>query len=162
MTGLPRSSTLSRSSRLGIVAGLAISLIGGFEGLRTHAYPDPATGGKPWTVCYGHTDGVKPNDQYTIAQCKDLLRKDLEIYASGVEKCINVPLSDKRYVALVSFAYNVGVKTACNSSVVRNINAGRTKAGCDALLKYNRAAGITFPGLTKRRQKEREYCLSSS
>jgi lysozyme len=141
---------------------MLITLIGSFEGLRLNAYPDPATGGKPWTVCYGHTDGVKPNDQYTIEQCKALLIKDLDVYTKGIEACVHVTLPPKRYVALVSFAYNVGIYNACHSSVVRLINAGRVREGCDALLQWNKAGGITFPGLTKRRMKEREYCLSSS
>lgn len=37
------------------IAAMAATLVGGFEGLRTVAYPDPATKGPPWTVCYGHT-----------------------------------------------------------------------------------------------------------
>ncbi|AJC78375.1 phage-related lysozyme-like domain-containing protein [Rhizobium etli bv. phaseoli str. IE4803] len=36
---------------------------------------------------------------------------------------------------------------------------GPLPLGCEALLKWNRAAGITFPGLTRRRQKERAFCL---
>jgi lysozyme len=43
--------------------------------------------------------------------------------------------------------------------VVRLINAGQTRAGCDALMKWNRAAGIVFPGLTRRRAAERELCV---
>lgn len=139
---------------------LLVAVIGGFEGLRLNAYPDPATRGPPWTICYGHTDGVKPNDQYTVAQCKALLLKDLEKYAAGINACVTAPLPDKRFVALVSFSYNIGIYGACKSSVVRLINAGQTRAGCNALLLYNRAAGIVFPGLTKRRQKERELCLA--
>ncbi|MGO6726445.1 glycoside hydrolase family protein, partial [Rhizobium ruizarguesonis] len=70
-----------------------------------------------------------------------------------------VALPDARFVALTSFAYNVGVKAACGSSAVRLINQGRAAEGCEALLKWNRAAGIVFPGLTRRRQKERQFCL---
>ncbi|MHC2216486.1 GH24 family phage-related lysozyme (muramidase) [Rhizobium leguminosarum] len=62
-------------------------------------------------------------------------------------------------MALTSFAYNVGVKAACGSSAVKLINQGRTAEGCESLLKWNRAAGIVFPGLTRRRQKERAFCL---
>ncbi len=153
---------MSQSKGTGAVVGMLLALIGGLEGLRLNAYPDPATGGKPWTVCYGHTDGVKPNDQYTIDQCKLLLMNDLKVYTRGVEDCVQVYLPPKRYVALVSFAYNVGIKNACRSSVVKLINQGRTREGCNALLLWNKAAGIVFPGLTKRREKEREYCLSSS
>jgi lysozyme len=143
-------------------AGIAIALIGGFEGLRQNAYPDPATGGKPWTICYGHTVGVRPGDRKSIEECKALLVSDLQAYASGIEACVTAPMPDTRFIALVSFAFNVGVKAACGSSVVRLINQGRTKEGCNALLKWNRAAGIVFPGLTKRRQREQAFCLEGA
>ncbi len=150
---------MSRLKKGSAVAAVAMTLIGGFEGLRQNAYPDPATGGWPWTVCYGHTVGVNPGDHYSIAECKALLISDLQKYANGVEACVTVPMTDERFVALTSFAFNVGVKAACRSGVVSLINAGQTREGCDALMKWNRAAGITFPGLTKRRAKERELCL---
>lgn len=140
-------------------AAACVALVGGFEGLRQSAYPDPATKGPPWTVCYGETKGVKRGDFYSVQGCKDMLVASLQSYADGIERCVRVPIPDTRFIALVSFSYNVGVKAACNSSVVSNINAGKTVAGCDALLKWNRAAGVVFPGLTRRRQKEREFCM---
>ncbi len=152
----------NRLKKGGVVAAMAATLIGGFEGLRQNAYPDPATKGPPWTVCFGETKGVQPGDRYTVAQCKAMLEDSLQEYAAGIDRCVTVPLPDKRYVALISFAYNVGTSAACNSSVVKLINVGATKAGCDALLKWNKAAGIVFPGLTKRRQKEREFCLEGA
>lgn len=151
-----------RYKKGGAVALMTVSLVGSFEGLRQHAYPDPATLGQPWTVCYGETEGVKPGDYHTIQECKSMLQSSLTKYAVGIESCVKKPMTDKREVALISFAYNVGVSRACASSVVSQINAGNIQAGCDALLKYNRAAGIVFPGLTRRRQKEREYCLAGT
>lgn len=151
---------MSRIAQGGAVVTLLITVVAGFEGLRQTAYPDPATGGPPWTICYGHTEGVRPGDRHTLDECKALLRRDLEVYARGIEHCVTVPLPDRRWVALVSFAYNVGVRAACRSSVVRLINAGRTREGCNALLLWDKAAGIRFPGLTKRRQRERQLCLS--
>ncbi len=150
---------MSRLKNSAKAAALVVALVSGAEGLRQTAYPDPATQGPPWTVCYGHTVGVLPGDHYTVTQCKEMLIRDLEKYATGVERCVAAPLTDEREVALISFAYNVGVGAACNSSVVRLINAGRTRDGCNALLKWNRAAGIVFPGLTKRRERERAFCL---
>lgn len=62
---------MSRLKKAGIgltVAGsLAIGVIGGYEGLRTRAYPDMV--GVP-TVCFGETRGVKLGDVYTVEQCK--------------------------------------------------------------------------------------------
>lgn len=144
------------------VAAAAAAFIGAFEGLRQHAYPDPASRGPPWTICYGHTKGVKPGDYKTIEECKRLLIAEIGEYARGIERCVNVHLPDKRYIALTSFAYNVGVGAACKSSVVRFINQGRIQEGCDALLRWNKAAGITFPGLTRRRQAERRLCLEEA
>lgn len=142
-----------------VVAVMCVSLVGSFEGLRQNAYPDPATMGKPWTVCYGETKGVHPGDYHSIQECKMMLQNSLQEYADGISKCVKVPLPDKRFVALISFAYNLGVSRACKSDVVREINAGHTEVGCDDLLHWNKAAGITFPGLTRRRTKEREYCM---
>jgi GH24 family phage-related lysozyme (muramidase) len=43
-----------------------VQLIAQFEGFVGHAYPDPASGGEPWTIGYGFTslDGrpVQPGD----------------------------------------------------------------------------------------------------
>lgn len=156
---MKQSSRLKKGSA---VALLAASVVGAWEGLQTKAYPDPATRGHPWTVCYGETKGVKKGDTYTIAECKAMLVDSLQGYAAGIERCVTAPLPDERYVALISFAYNVGTSAACNSSVVRLINAGHTRAGCDALLKWNKAAGIVFRGLTRRRTAERELCLKGA
>lgn len=150
----------SRLKRNTAAAALAVALVGGFEGLRLNAYPDPATKGPPWTICFGATEGVRPGDRKTLDECKALLVKDLEKFAQGVEMCVKVPMTDERFVALTSFFYNVGVGAGCKSSVVRLINAGYTREGCEYLMKYNRAAGIVFPGLTRRREAEKRLCLS--
>lgn len=152
----------NRLTKGSAAALMCVSLVGSFEGLRQNAYPDPATQGQPWTICYGSTNGVKPGDHKTLAECKALLVQELQVYAAGVQQCVKVPMSDARLVALTSFSYNIGIKGACKSSVVRLINAGKPEEGCEALLKYNRAAGIVFPGLTRRRQKERQFCLDYS
>ena len=46
--------------------------------------------------------------------------------------------------------------------VANALQARHPRQGCDALMKWNKAAGITFPGLTKRRAKERELCLKGA
>lgn len=150
---------MSRLKKGGAVAVVAVGLIGSFEGLRLNAYPDPATRGHPWTVCYGETSGVKRGDKHSLAECKAMLVQSLEKYAVAVEKCIVRPLPDGRFVAYVSLAYNIGTGGFCKSSVARLYNEGRTQASCDYMLKYNRAAGMEFPGLTRRRTAERELCL---
>ena len=145
-------------------AALAVSIVGGAEGLRQKAYPDPASHGNPWTICYGHTGNVKPGERDSIAECKALLLKDLDKEANGIERCIpsaaTAAFPDTRYVAVVSLAHNIGVYGVCHSSVARDLNAGNVAAACDDFLKYDRAYGMVMPGLQTRRREERSLCLA--
>ncbi|MDO8682413.1 MAG: lysozyme, partial [Armatimonadota bacterium] len=56
-----------------------------FEGCVLAAYPDPATGGEPWTIGVGHTGGVQPGDTCTEEQALAWLRDD----AGTAERCVN-------------------------------------------------------------------------
>jgi lysozyme len=150
---------LQKAGAASAIATMATGVVGGFEGLRQIAYPDPATRGYPWTICYGHTGrDVSPGEHAALGECKRLLLKDLNTTANGLENCVHVPLPDTRYVALLSLGYNIGVGGLCRSSIVRDLNAGRTAQACARFPSYNRAAGIVFPGLTRRRLKEEELC----
>lgn len=155
---------MNRIQKGGAVAVLACSVVGGAEGLRQVAYPDPATRGPPWTICYGHTGNVKPWMHMSLQQCKDLLLVDLGKDADVLERCIpslkyEAVTPTTRYVAVASLAYNIGPYGVCKSSVARDLNAGRIGQACADFLKFNRAAGIVFPGLTRRRQQEQHLCL---
>lgn len=155
---------MNRIAKGGAIVAMATAFIGAAEGLSLLAYPDPATRGAPWTICYGHTGNVKPYQRDSIAQCKALLQADLaKTYAAGIEKCLSAKtlasMPDTRYVAALSLAYNIGVGGFCASSVARDLNAGDVQAACDAFLLYNRAAGVVWSGLTTRRTEERRLCL---
>ncbi|WP_246689907.1 lysozyme [Methylobacterium sp. WL7] len=149
----------SRLKRSAAAAALCTGLVGGFEGLRSTAYPDPATGREPWTACFGETDGIKRGDTFTVAECKAMLAASLEKYAVKLEACISRPMADETYSAFLSLSYNIGSGGFCKSSVARLWNAGESRAACDAMLKFNRAAGAVMPGLTRRRTQERALCL---
>lgn len=141
-----------------IAGGIAIAMIGGFEGLRQNAYRDVVGVA---TVCYGETRGVKMGDRYSKAECDDMLIRRVQEFERAVYRC--VPSLERapatRAVAHVSLAYNIGDHGYCRSSIARLQNAGRWREACDFFLKYNRAKGIVFPGLTRRRQAERDLCL---
>lgn len=158
-TAAKPASRLKRSAAAAAAAALCTGLVGGFEGLRTTAYPDPATGREPWTVCFGETDGVRRGDTYTVAQCKEMLAKSLEGYALKLEACVTRPMPDTTYAAFLYLSYNIGSAGFCKSSVAREWNAGNGRAACDNLLRFNRAAGFVMPGLTRRRTEERALCL---
>lgn len=135
--------------------GLAIAAVAAFEGLSLTEYPD--VGGVP-TICYGETKGVQAGDVRTKAECDEMLSARLVEFNEGVNSCVTAELPDSRRAALVSLAYNIGVASFCKSTAVRKINAGDVAGGCDAFLMWNKVKGVTWPGLTKRRMRERELC----
>jgi lysozyme len=147
---------MNRWTRGGAVLAALITLVGGFEGLRTVAYLDPVN--VP-TVCFGETRGVQLGDEYTVAECREMLGDRLLEFAAGVDKCLTVAAPDKPYMAFVSLAYNIGTGAFCKSTVVRRWNAKQYRASCDAILMWNRAGGVVWPGLVKRREAERKLCL---
>lgn len=148
----------SRLKRNSALAAAVVALVGGFEGLRNYAYRDPV--GIP-TICFGETRGVRMGDYKSTAECKAMLGDRLVEFETGMVKCLKAPdkVPDPAYAAFLSFSYNVGTAAFCRSTLVRKVNAGDLRGGCDELLKWDKAAGIRLPGLTKRRQQERALCL---
>ena len=124
------------------------------EGLRLHAYPDPATGGDPWTIGYGSTGkDVYRGVVITEEQAEALLLKDLSRFEAGVTKL--APMStDNQFAALVSFAFNLGLENLKTSTLLRMHNAGDYKGAQKQFIRWNKANGKIMPGLTTRRQAE--------
>ena len=139
-------------------ATVAVSLVGGFEGLRTFAYKDPV--GIP-TICFGETLGVRMGDRKTPEECKNMLELRLEGFYGGAVACVPrlATQSPERISAHVSLVYNIGVGAYCQSTVARRANAGDWSGSCDAFLMWNKAKGIPLPGLARRRAEERRLCL---
>lgn len=143
---------------LGAGALLAAAAIGGhFEGTKLHAYADVAG---VWTICTGHTEGVKPGDTATEAQCQTWLSQDMAKANAGIKACITRPLTAEQETALTDFAYNVGVPSVCRSTLVALLNRGESPAvWCKQLLRWTEAGGKELPGLVKRRRAEYALCI---
>lgn len=135
---------------------IATALGGWFEGTRLHAYADV---GGVWTICRGHTEGVKQGEVATPEQCRKYLNVDMRRAMDGVERCIDKPMTPAQAAAFGDLAYNVGTGAFCRSSVARKFNRGDVAGACDALLLYVHADGKVLPGLVKRRHAERGLCL---
>lgn len=147
---------MSRLKKGSAIAAVCCALVGGFEGLRQVAYLDPV--GIP-TACFGETKGIKLGMRFTRQECEGMLIESLIAHERGMMACTKVDLPDDRYVALLSFTYNVGVGNYCGSTLVKKLNAGDVRGACDQLMRWTRAKGIELPGLVKRRAAERELCL---
>lgn len=141
-----------------------IDLICAFEGFRAKAYPDPATGGEPWTVGYGHTSaagGLQVAKGLTITekQGREILAMDLLKFEAAVAKLLKRIPSQNQFDAMVSLAFNIGPANFAKSSVLKWFNAGVFDLAADAFLKWNKAAGRVMAGLTRRRKAERDLFL---
>lgn len=131
-----------------------------YEGLRLVAYPDPATGGVPWTIGYGHTKGVKKGDTCTQAQANQWLYEDAQEAWTAILKVVTVPLEQWELDALTSFVFNLGIGNFKSSTLLRKLNAGDKLGAADEFLRWNKAAGKVMSGLTKRRTEERLLFLN--
>lgn len=136
------------------LVGLALS-----EGYTDRAV-QPLPGDK-WTYGFGTTEGVKPGD--TITPPKALARKlrDVQVFEGAIKRCVQVPLSQGEYDAYVSLAYNIGADAFCKSTLVRLLNAGQYAEACKQILRWDRFKGQSVRGLTLRRQREYETCISA-
>lgn len=136
-----------------------IALIKSAEGLRLKAYPDPGTGGLPWTIGYGSTSGVTRNMVITEAQAEQMLAADLVRFERIVERAVRVPVTQGQFDALVSFTYNVGEGNFTKSTLLRKLNAGDTAGAAEQFSRWVHAGGKVLPGLVKRRVAERALFL---
>ncbi|EJH7012882.1 lysozyme [Salmonella enterica] len=142
-----------------------IALIKQFEGCSLTAYPDPGTGGAPWTIGYGWThpvDGkpVKPGMKIDQDTADRLLKTGLVSYENDVLKLAKVKLTQGQFDALVSFAYNIGSRSLSTSTLLKKLNDGDAKGAADEFPRWNKAGGKVMSGLTRRREAERAMFLS--
>jgi lysozyme len=146
---LPQTPTLKTSA-----AGLA--LIADFEGCRLSAYQCSAG---VWTNGIGHTAGVKPQTQISEHQAAVNLVEDVMRVEKGIARCMPVAMPQPVYDAVVSFAFNVGVTTACKSTLAFFINKGEWRKACEQLPRWVFVKGERVTGLERRRANELAYCL---
>lgn len=138
-------------------AGLA--LLKSFEGWSPKAYPDPGTGGVPWTIGYGFTRDVHQGDVMTPDEGDARLEREVAHFEAGIY-AITKAGTENQMAAMTCLAYNIGLTGFRNSSVLRFHNAGNFAAAADAFKMWNQSAGRVMAGLTRRRRAEAELYLS--
>ena len=126
-----------------------------YEGTVLRTYKDPVS---ILTACTGHTGPeLRMGQTFTKEQCETMLYGDLLKHADALN-CIKTPMEDNQKAAFLSFAFNVGNKAFCDSTLARKANAGNMPGACAELSRWTRAGGRELPGLVKRRAAERELC----
>ena len=132
-----------------------------FEGLRLTAYPDPGTGGDPWTIGYGHTGpDVHPGLTITQEQAEEFLMQDVKKAAAAVNAKVTGGITHEDFDALVDFVFNVGAGNFAASTLLKKVNSGDIHGAAAEFEKWDMAAGKHMAGLLRRRHAEAEEFLS--
>lgn len=138
-----------------------LALIKTFESCRLEAYPDPATKAEPYTIGWGATgQGIKLGVKWTQEQADARLQNDVNKLAVTLQPLVKSAVNDNQFSAMVCFAYNVGLGSLKNSTLLKLVNEGKFAKAADEFPKWNKAAGKVMKGLVARRAAERELFLA--
>lgn len=96
------------------------------------------------------------NRTLTDAEVDKILQDDLSRFERGVLRLCPNNLTQGRFDALVSFAFNAGLGALQKSSIRMRHNRGDFEGASDAFMLYRFAAGKEFKGLVRRRTHERD------
>ncbi len=118
------------------------------------AYPDPGSGGDPWTIGWGSTGvEVVAGLIWTQDQCDARLKRDLVRYGREVAKALDAaPTTPTQFDALTSFHYNTGA--IAKATLTKLHRMGRFAEAKGEFGKWINAGGRVMPGLIKRRAEE--------
>ena len=140
-----------------------------FESCRLTAYPDPGTGGAPWTIGWGHTVGVRPGMVITQEQADLWFDQDHDLAGEIVSSYVVRPLTQSQFDAVTDFVYNVGrgmqgvrdgfvwLKNGNHSTILNLLNAGNYEAAALEFPKWNLPH---LPGIIARRLAEQQLFRS--
>jgi GH24 family phage-related lysozyme (muramidase) len=134
------------------------TLLKTWEGCRLSAYPDPATGGAPWTIGYGHT-GAEVVEGLTITQeqAEAWLKQDVAEAAGAVGRLLRgIALTPRQRDALISFCFNVGAGALERSTLHKRLLAGESAEVviAEELPRWCKGPNGPVEGLRRRRAAE--------
>lgn len=167
-----RRHQVAEAERQAGIAGISdagLALIAASEGFRSHPYPDPATGGAPWTIGYGETKGVTRGSP-PISRAQALAKLRLRISRDFLPPVLkaaaraNLTLRQHEADALVSLVYNLGPGVLEPGHTIGDAIAARDRRRiADAFLVYDKAGRPPrrMLGLTRRRRAERALFLKA-
>lgn len=120
------------------------------------AYPDPGSGGDPWTIGWGSTGAdIKKGTVWTQKQCDDRFAQHLASFGKDVSSAVgSAKTTQHQFDAMVSLAYNIGMGNFGGSTLLKKHKAADYAGAAAEFPKWNKAAGKVLPGLVKRRAAE--------
>jgi GH24 family phage-related lysozyme (muramidase) len=143
---------------------LGIKLIKEFEGCHLTAYPDPLSGGEPYTIGYGTTrygDGrkVSRGDKITVIEADLFMRVEIDRIVKKLSETVPhwSEMTDGQRSALISFSYNLGsgfYGSGGFETISKRLRERDWDAVPDALLLYRNPGTNVEAGLKRRRIAE--------
>lgn len=139
------------------------ALIKQFEGCakkrpdgKFEAYPDPGTGGDPWTIGWGTTGkDIRKGLVWTQAECDARFAKHIQSFVADVNTALNgAKTTQNQFDALVSFHYNTGA--VFKATLTKLHKAGKYDLAAAEFGKWVNAGGKRMNGLVRRRAAEAE------
>lgn len=134
-----------------------LNLLKEFEGLRLNSYDD---GVGVWTIGYGHTADVYPNQVINQQQAIAFLDQDLKYFETGILDLVKVPLTENQFSALVCFSFNVGLGAFGDSTMLKLLNDRDYKNAANEFSRWINGGGRILEGLVRRRSAERSLFLA--
>ena len=129
----------------------------GSEGVYVEAYLDPVN---VWTIGWGCTEDIHEGMKITVTQAEEMLKKELDKFEAAVANAVQVQINENQFSALVCFSYNVGARALFESTLLKLLNQGKFQEAADQFLRWDKAGGQVFLGLSRRRRSERSLFLS--
>lgn len=142
-----------------------IDLIKRFESCRLKAYPDPKSGGAPYTCGWGETEGVGPDTWWTQGEADRRFEARIASVENIVCKYVTHEMTQGQWDAFVSIVYNVGpgnqwkdgicrLKDGRPSTLLRKFNEGDIGGTEDEWCRWISPGSNVSAGLLRRRQAE--------
>ena len=130
-----------------------LELIKRSEGFRGRTYMDVE--GYP-TIGYGHRLVHPETFPNGIAEEQEaaILASDVREAERAVERLVKVALTQGQFDVLVDFCFNLGQGRLAESTLLKDLNAGRYEAAAGQLLRWDHAGAQENAGLKARREAE--------
>ncbi len=143
------------------LSAAGLDLVKRSEGFRSHIYFDAA--GFP-SIGYGHR--LDPREHYpdgvSETEAEVILLWDVREAEQAVERLVKVPLTQGQFDALVDFTFNLGSARLSGSTLLRELNLGRSDLAANELLRWDHCGDDELESLKARRQAERALWLSDA
>ena len=132
-----------------------------FEGLCLVA--TKCSAGVP-TIGYGHTGPeVRMGQRITKGKADEIFSQDIDKFSAGVLKLFPQGITQCRFDALVSFAFNCGLGALQKSTLLKKVKANPADPAIRAeFLKWVNAGGKKLAGLVRRRSMEADHYFGES